>query len=111
MGKSSTSSILTVTKKTVSEFKGLFRRMPLQFRSRLMDLQKKIQRLEADKRIGGERPMKCICRKKFKGFSTWYPHWKSRHPVLHKRYSAVKGKKGQAARGNLMLRMMRAASA
>lgn len=102
--------IVDVTKKTVSEFKGLFRRMPKQFRKRLMDLQKKLKRLEAE-RYQGERPMKCICRKKFKGFSTWFPHWKERHPVLHKRYSAAKGKKGRVARGNLMLRMMRAASA
>lgn len=113
MKNSSLSSIRTSIKNSRSEFRGLLvhmkKMLPRQFQGRLTELTKKLDRLEAQE--GREKPMKCVCRQKFKGFSTWFPHWKSRHPILHKRYSAAKGKKGQMARGNLMLRMMRAASA
>lgn len=50
-----------------------------------------------------ERPMLCVCRTRFRGFSTWFPHWKRRHPRLYARYSAGKDK----ARVNLMLKMLR----
>ena len=114
MRKSSMSSIPTGIKKTADEFRGLLVHMkkmiPGQFRARLADLEKKLDRIEKGEKTG-EKPMKCICRRKFKGFSTWFPHWRERHPVLHKRYNAVRGKKGERGRISLMLRMMRAASA
>ncbi len=83
--------------------------MPTRFRARATKLIKMLDHIESQKPLhqGGERPMKCVCGRKFRGFSTWFPHWKKRHPILHKRYSAAKGNE----RGNLMLRMMRAASA
>lgn len=70
---------------------------------------KKLRRLQ--EQIGKPKPMKCVCGRRFREFKTWHPHWKRKHPILNRRYSAVKGKKGEIARGNLMLRMMRAASA
>jgi hypothetical protein len=73
----------------------------------LRELRRKVKRLDEPQR----HPMKCVCGKKFRGFETWRPHFKKRHPILDRRYSAIKGKKGSFARTNLMLRMMRAASA
>lgn len=70
-------------------------------------LRRKAENLGKPKR----HPMKCVCGKRFRDFSTWRPHWRRRHPVLERRYSSLRGEKGRFARTNLMLQMMRAASA
>jgi len=73
----------------------------------LRGLRRKMEDLDKPRR----HPMKCVCGKRFRDFSTWRPHWRRRHPILEKRYNSMKGKKGSFARGSLMLKMMRAASA
>lgn len=81
-------------------------------RLRVPEITKRLKELRRhQEQIGKPKPMKCICGMRFREFKTWHPHWRRKHPILNRRYSAVKGKKGEIARGNLMLRMMRAASA